>query len=237
MLAQIDSSPCSELPLFFGFWRGPAEPHRTTAAATAPVPAALPLPPAPLPPPPCTPPPPPSPPLVYLTSPSAHPPTQARGVSCVCTVELHLSYLDALQLHSCICKHHRRNSNILQCCSLGLYEDAGTCGRHKAANNFAKSAVAVCCAGLLLNVLSSSSPDLLTELRPFLRCIPLRPSRPFEQWKLLSSRIPKDSSDSRTAIVPSEDPAPASSQLDVVLNCQLFTQAITEAVILCKYSR
>ena len=46
-----------------------------------------------------------------------------------------------------------------------------------------------------------------------------------------------DSSDSKTAMVPSDDPALASSQLDVVLDCQLFTQVITEAVILCKYSR
>ena len=46
-----------------------------------------------------------------------------------------------------------------------------------------------------------------------------------------------DSSDSMTAMIPIGDPAPASSQLDVVLNCQLFTQVITEAVILCKYSR
>ena len=38
-------------------------------------------------------------------------------------------------------------------------------------------------------------------------------------------------------MIPIEDPAPASSQLDVVLTCQLFTQVITEAVILCKYSR
>ena len=86
--------------------------------------------------------------------------------------------------------------------------------------------------------LSSSSPNLRIKLRPFSALHP-RPPLPalIEQWKLLSSRIPKDSSDSRTAIVPSEDPASASSQLDVVLNCQLFTQAITEAVILCKYSR
>ena len=46
-----------------------------------------------------------------------------------------------------------------------------------------------------------------------------------------------DSSDSMTAMIPAGDPAPTSSQLDVVLNCQLFTQVITEAVILCKYSR
>ena len=47
-----------------------------------------------------------------------------------CTVRLHLSYLSAFQLHSCACKHHRRNSNILQCCSLGLYEDTVLKGRH-----------------------------------------------------------------------------------------------------------
>ena len=96
----------------------------------------------------------------------------------------------------------------------------------------------VCRAGLLLDFLSSPSPNLLTKLRPFsaLKSSSTLPAL-IEQWKLLSSRIPKDSSDSGTAIVPSEDPAPASSQLDVVLNCQLFTQAITEAVILCKYSR
>ena len=46
-----------------------------------------------------------------------------------------------------------------------------------------------------------------------------------------------DSSNSRTAMIPSSDPAPTSSQLDVVLKCQLFTQVITKAVILCKYSR
>ena len=46
-----------------------------------------------------------------------------------------------------------------------------------------------------------------------------------------------DSSDSRTAMIPSSDPASTSSQLDVVLKCQLFTQVITKAVILCKYSR
>ena len=48
-----------------------------------------------------------------------------------CVAKLHLSYLVAFQLHSCSCKHHRRNSNILQCCSLGLCEDAPCSGRHK----------------------------------------------------------------------------------------------------------
>ena len=64
-----------------------------------------------------------------------------------------------------------------------------------------------------------------------------RNTRNIVQRKLLSSRIPMDSSDSWTAMIPIEDPAPASSQLDVVLTCQLFTQVITEAVILCTYNR
>ena len=48
----------------------------------------------------------------------------------VCGMESHLSYLETFQLHSCACKHHRRNSNIWQRCSLGLYEDIRTGGRH-----------------------------------------------------------------------------------------------------------
>ena len=52
-----------------------------------------------------------------------------RGeVQCEATrmVGLHLSYLSAVQLHSCARKHHRHNSNTLQCCSLGVYEDIET---------------------------------------------------------------------------------------------------------------
>ena len=45
-------------------------------------------------------------------------------------MELHLSDLAAIQLHSCTCKQHRRNSNILQCCSLDLCENSRTRGRH-----------------------------------------------------------------------------------------------------------
>ena len=155
----------------------------------------------------------------------------------VCTVGLHLSYLAAFQLHSCACKHHRRNSNILQCCSLGLYEDAGTCGRHNVAN-YLQSRLWVFVAPVTCWISCLRlHPICLPSFALF--CVASSSALPalIEQWKLLSSRIPKDSSDSGTAIVPSEDPAPTSSQLDVVLNCQLFTQAITEAVILCKYSR
>ena len=103
-------------------------------------------------------------------------------------------------------------------------------------NLSARSAVGIYCAGLLLSCfLVFVFTQSAYQASPFF-CVASSPTL-IEQWKLLSSRIPEDSSDSRTAIVPSEDPAPASSQLDVVLNCQLFTQAITEAVILCKYSR
>ena len=48
----------------------------------------------------------------------------------VCKMELHLSDLEAIQLHRCACKQNRRNSNILQCCSLGVYEDTRADGRH-----------------------------------------------------------------------------------------------------------
>ena len=51
--------------------------------------------------------PPPPPPLAFLLHAPSAQPAQARGMSCVCAVELHLSYLDALQLHSRSCKHHR----------------------------------------------------------------------------------------------------------------------------------
>ena len=154
-------------------------------------------------------------------------------------MELHLSYLSAFQLHSCACKHHRRNSNILQCCSLGLYEDAHVCGRHKSANYMqGRLCVFIAPVSCSISFLAFVFTQSVYQASPFF-CVESSPTLPalIEQWKLLSRRIPKDSSDSRTAIVPSENPAPASSQLDVVLNCQLFTQAITEAVILCKYSR
>ena len=87
---------------------------------------------------------------VYLPTSSAHPPTQARRVGCACIVALHLSYLDAFQLHSCACKHHRCNSNILQCCSLGLYEDTCIGGRHNGTNILQKAAL-VCAHRLLLS--------------------------------------------------------------------------------------
>ena len=46
-------------------------------------------------------------------------------------MELYASCLEALQLGSCACRHHRRNSNILHCCSLGLHEDTDHGGRHR----------------------------------------------------------------------------------------------------------
>ena len=95
-----------------------------------------------------------------------------------------------------------------------------------------------------LLVFPTRFPHLLVKLHPFVCWFPpplFHPSkmkaREMGQGKLLSSRAPVDSSSSKTAMVPCDDPAPASSQLGVMLNCQLFTQAITEAVILCKYSR
>ena len=56
-------------------------------------------------------------------------------------------------------------------------------------------------------------------------------------FELLSDKSTADSSDSSTAMIPTHALAATSSQLGSVLNCQLFTQEITEAVILCKYSR
>ena len=166
-----------------------------------------------------------------------------------CVRKLHLSYLVAFQLHSCNCKHHRRNSNILQCCSLGLYEDAPCSGRHKRTNYLQyRRCVAVGAFSSCL-VFSTRFPSICLPSTA-LFCIGFHPpllhppkikvrgrEREISQRKLLSSRTPVDSSGSKTAMIPYDDPAPASSQLSVVLNCQLFTQVITEAVILCKYSR
>ena len=113
--------------------------------------------------------------IVYFPTPSVHQPTQARGAGCACTVDLHLSYLDAFQLHSCTCKHHRCNSNILQCCSLGLYEDTCIGGRHNSTNILQKAAL-VCAHRRLLSFFLSSSPRaLLTKLRPFQRCVLIHP--------------------------------------------------------------
>ena len=55
--------------------------------------------------------------------------------------------------------------------------------------------------------------------------------------ELLSLRDTVDSSGSWPAMIQIRDPANTSSQLGSVLNCQLFTQDITEAVILYTYSR
>ena len=161
---------------------------------------------------------------------------------------MHLSNLIACQLHSCTCKHHRRNSNILHCCSLGLHEDTDHGGRHRRVSCLQHRRRLQFGACRLLSLLFLSSrrvfPHLLVKLHPFVCWFPpplFHPSkmkaREMEQGKLLSSRAPVDSSSSKTAMVPCDDPAPASSQLGVMLNCQLFTQAITEAVILYTHSR
>ena len=55
--------------------------------------------------------------------------------------------------------------------------------------------------------------------------------------ELLSYKDTMDSSDSQTAMIPNRTLGFTSSQLWEVLNCQPFTQVITVAVILCKYSR
>ena len=56
-------------------------------------------------------------------------------------------------------------------------------------------------------------------------------------YTLLSLSLWHLSSSTRSAMIPLHRAAQASSQLVCILNCQLFTQVITVAVILCKYSR
>ena len=54
---------------------------------------------------------------------------------------------------------------------------------------------------------------------------------------LLSHSLWYFSSSNWLAMIPFHSAASTSSQFSCVLNCQLFTQVITVAVILCKYSR
>ena len=56
-------------------------------------------------------------------------------------------------------------------------------------------------------------------------------------YTLLSDSLWHLSSSNQIAMIPFHSAASASSQFGCVLNCQLFIQVITVAVILCKYSR
>ena len=59
----------------------------------------------------------------------------------------------------------------------------------------------------------------------------------FLNFKVAQPKVRSQSSDNWNAIILLSDFDTASSQLYLVLNCQLFTQGVTIAVILCKYSR
>ena len=61
--------------------------------------------------------------------------------------------------------------------------------------------------------------------------------RHFPPGELLSDREAKVSSGSETTMIPNTTLRTHHHSSVPVLNCQLFTQEITEAVILCKYSR
>ena len=45
------------------------------------------------------------------------------GMPCEWQHDCTSAFRAAIQLDNCTCRHHRRDRNILQCCSLGKYED------------------------------------------------------------------------------------------------------------------
>ena len=118
----------------------------------------------------------------------------------------------AYQPRGCSSTLHRHNRNISQCCSLGRFKDMYIC----AATLLAFLCMRVgsrcenACAAMALH------PILYITAQP--QAVDLSSNRP-------------------AAMIPFPSTAKTSSQFQDTLNCQLFTQVITVAVILCKYSR